>query len=364
MKIRRVAGLALALSVGSADSAPAQGASDVAHPVATRGASVIEIVPPLPLHKAVLAFSTLPVDSKLPPGVSAAGVVPLPPQHLLSPWSIAAAPPPEPAKTARQANTALAALAAVVPLPRPRPVLPQGGLALASVSSRPADLDGLRGHLPAVAPGSNCRNVFALGYAVVKSMPSRRGPGVCGTGEAVELSAVVLADGSLVAIEPAATFNCRMAEAMARWVREDLAPSARRVGQPFKALKNFASYDCRGRNRNPFALMSEHGRANALDIRGFEGVDGRWRFVDSPDISKALLAEMRRGACERFMTVLGPGSDGVHENHIHVDLAERANGRKLCNWRMAEPMVAKAPMNTPAKPPNRTAGRTLVPVQP
>jgi hypothetical protein len=145
-------------------------------------------------------------------------------------------------------------------------------------------------------------------------------------------------------------------------VREDLAPSAKRVGQPFKALKNFASYDCRGRNRNPYAMMSEHGRANAIDIRGFEGQDGQWRFVDNPDISKALLTEMKRGACERFMTVLGPGSDGFHENHIHVDLAERANGRKLCSWRMDEPAVAKAPATPSAKPASRTA-RGLVPVQ-
>jgi hypothetical protein len=361
MHTSKVTGLALALVLGSADSALPQSASNMSQPAAARGAASIEIVPPLPLHKAVFAFSPLPVESGLPQGVSAAGVVPLPPQHALSPWSVAAAPPPpEPAPPARPAATALGAIAAVAPLPRPRPALPQGGLALAAVGGRAADLDGLRGPLPAASPGAHCRNVFALGYAVAKPVPAQKGAGACGTGEAVELSAVVLADGSQVAIEPAATFNCRMAEGLARWVREDLAPSAKRVGQPFKALKNYASYDCRGRNRNPYAMMSEHGRANALDIRGFEGQDGQWRFVDSPDISKALLTEMKRGACERFMTVLGPGSDGFHENHIHVDLAERANGRKLCSWRMDEPMVART---APGKPTTRSA-RGPVPVQP
>ena len=197
-----------------------------------------------------------------------------------------------------------------------------------------------------------------------------KGAGACGTGEAVELAAVTLADGSRVAIEPAATLNCAMAEGLARWVREDLAPSAARVGQPFKALKNYASYDCRGRNRNPFAMMSEHGRANAIDIRGFESVEGRWRFIDSPDMPKALMAEMKRGACERFMTVLGPGSDGYHENHIHVDLAERANGRKLCGWKMDEPLVAqgapKGGAEEATKPSSRlaTARAPLAPVKP
>jgi hypothetical protein len=30
--------------------------------------------------------------------------------------------------------------------------------------------------------------------------------------------------------------------------------------------------------------------------------------------------------------VLGPGSDGYHEEHIHLDLAERSHATKLCQW--------------------------------
>jgi len=33
---------------------------------------------------------------------------------------------------------------------------------------------------------------------------------------------------------------------------------------------------------------------------------------------------LRDAACHRFNTVLGPGSDAYHADHIHVDLAERA----------------------------------------
>lgn len=381
MQVCQVTVLALALAAGATGSAAAQGAakSDAAQGApAVQGTPNIEIVPPLPLHKAVFAFATLPVETGLPGGLTPAGVLPLPPQHALSPWSIAAGPPavatassakpsrepvPEPAP-----KTALAAIATAAPLPRPRPALPQAGLALASVGEPPAV--SLRGRVADVAAGSRCRNVFALGYAEAKAIAPVKGAGACGTGEAVDLAAVTLADGSRVAIEPAATLNCAMAEGLARWVREDLAPSAARIGQPFKALKNFASYDCRGRNRNPFAMMSEHGRANAIDIRGFESVDGRWRFIDSPDMPKALMAEMKRGACERFMTVLGPGSDGYHENHIHVDLAERANGRKLCGWKMDEPLVAQgAPNGAPkeaTKPTPRLANARapLAPVKP
>ena len=41
---------------------------------------------------------------------------------------------------------------------------------------------------------------------------------------------------------------------------------------------------------------------------------------------------MRKSVCTRFTTVLGPGSDGYHEDHIHIDLAERRSGYRICQW--------------------------------
>jgi hypothetical protein len=35
--------------------------------------------------------------------------------------------------------------------------------------------------------------------------------------------------------------------------------------------------------------------------------------------------------------VLGPGSDGYHEEHIHLDQAERRNGFRICQWDVREP---------------------------
>ena len=46
---------------------------------------------------------------------------------------------------------------------------------------------------------------------------------------------------------------------------------------------------------------------------------------------------MKASACARFMTVLGPGSDGYHEEHIHVDLAERSNNYRICHWEVRDP---------------------------
>ena len=36
---------------------------------------------------------------------------------------------------------------------------------------------------------------------------------------------------------------------------------------------------------------------------------------------RAFLRETHAGACKYFRTVLGPGSDRHHENHLHLDLA-------------------------------------------
>jgi hypothetical protein len=35
--------------------------------------------------------------------------------------------------------------------------------------------------------------------------------------------------------------------------------------------------------------------------------------------------------------VLGPGSDGYHEEHIHLDLEPRRNNYKICEWDVREP---------------------------
>ena len=54
---------------------------------------------------------------------------------------------------------------------------------------------------------------------------------------------------------------------------------------------------------------------------------------------KTGARRLRASACARFATVLGPGSDGYHEEHIHVDLAERHGGYKMCEWDVREPVV-------------------------
>ena len=113
--------------------------------------------------------------------------------------------------------------------------------------------------------------------------------------------------------------------------------SYRYFGRPVVEITQIASYGCRGRNGNRFGAISEHAFGNALDIAGFRSgrrgeisvVSGWWRGGPR---ERAFLQAVLAGACAEFYTVLGPGSDRHHYNHIHVDLlrSNAKNGRHYC----------------------------------
>jgi hypothetical protein len=188
--------------------------------------------------------------------------------------------------------------------------------------------------------------------AVFQPLPVLVGPGDCGANDAVLMDTIVLSDQSKVAVSPPATMRCPMAEAIAHWVREDVAPSLKDQ-PPLRVLDNFDSYSCRGRNNIRAAQLSEHGRADALDVRDFALGDGRELGLTDVNVDKDWRQTIRASVCARFSTVLGPGSDGYHEQHIHLDLADRHNGYKVCEWDVRVP--PPPPQVEAAKPADGTA---------
>jgi hypothetical protein len=184
---------------------------------------------------------------------------------------------------------------------------------------------------PGAAPTA-CQMRLSPDRAVFKPLGELGGPPGCGGADVVNLERIVLADRTEVAVEPPATLRCEMADAIVSFVRDDLAPAAASMGAPLSAIENYDSYDCRGRNRVAGAKLSEHGLANALDIRSVRLKDGRVvRLADSGAPWEFRVA-MKAAVCNRFATVLGPGSDGYHEDHIHIDRVERRGGYRLCQW--------------------------------
>jgi hypothetical protein len=197
------------------------------------------------------------------------------------------------------------------------------------------------------ATPSACQTRLAK-LAVFKPLPLLVGAGECGAADAVLLDSIILADKAKVAVSPPATLRCTMAEAVAMWLREDVAPAVLKLGAPLRGLDNFDSYECRTRNRVPGATLSEHGRANALDVRAFKLANGKAIGLTDVNIAKSWRDGIRTSACDRFSTVLGPGSDGHHEEHIHVDLAERHGGYKMCEWDVRQPVVQAQKAEPPA----------------
>jgi len=197
--------------------------------------------------------------------------------------------------------------------------------------------------------------------AEFQALPVLAGPGECGADDAVLLKSVSMPEHGKVTLLPPSTLRCSMAEQIAGWLREDVGPAALKLGSPLAAVEDYDSYECRGFNRVHGATLSEHGRANALDVRGFKLADGKVIQLTDIAVAKDWREDLRRSACARFTTVLGPGSDGYHEEHIHLDLAERHNGYRICQWDVRE-AVAKVE-NPPAKL-EQSAAKNLDTVEP
>ena len=288
--------------------------------------------------------------------------------------ALAAAGAPAAARRATHADIGGPALPAKIPLPQPRPAAapedldkaPAGEAAPATADqptreevARPAPPD--EPAPPAAPPQSACRAALTEEIAIAPSIAPIRGPGACGGEDLVRLEAIVLPDKQKVSVTPPATLRCTMATAIADWVRTDLVAIAQKLGSEPAALDNYDSYECRGFNRIPGAHLSEHGRANALDVRAIKLANGRAITLTDRDVPRELREEVLHSVCTRFMTVLGPDSDWYHEEHIHLDLSERKNNYRICQWDVLDPLPRVAPL-LPALRPDEAPPREVAKV--
>jgi hypothetical protein len=161
-------------------------------------------------------------------------------------------------------------------------------------------------------------------------------PGGCGVAAPILIKAI-----GGTRIEPPAEANCAFAEQLHGWVTSSLQPSASSIlGRELVQIDNASAYVCRRRNHARSGKLSEHAKGNALDIARlrFSGdesstVKGDWsglRAKTGTSKKAKFLAMIRRDACIRFTTVLGPGSDRAHGDHFHVDYVRRKSGYRIC----------------------------------
>ncbi|GEP08406.1 extensin family protein [Methylobacterium gnaphalii] len=159
------------------------------------------------------------------------------------------------------------------------------------------------------------------------------GPGPCGIQQPFKITR--LGNGS-VALKQRMTLGCSALAETEAWLADTIQPAANLYfGVPVTEI-NAGTYSCRGQNNQVGAKLSEHSYGNAIDIMSFKLADdhvitvkGGWRGTEA---EQAFLREVFTGACARFTTVLAPGSNVFHYDHIHVDLARHdpRGLRRIC----------------------------------
>jgi hypothetical protein len=169
-----------------------------------------------------------------------------------------------------------------------------------------------------------------------EAMPPLGKEGGCGAAAPIMVTSM-----AGVAIVPPAEMTCDLAEAVHGWVSSSLVPAARQhLKKKLVKINNASAYACRRRNNARSGKLSEHGKANALDIATLAfndgsttSIKGDWsglRQIIGMSGKGNFLRQIRRDACIRFTTVLGPGSDSYHGDHFHVDVTRRRNGYRIC----------------------------------
>ena len=224
-----------------------------------------------------------------------------------------------------------------VPLPRPRPPFWPDPHSFAEAAGPDFDTASVTSAL------SDCDQRLAE-IADIELLPRLIGPGECGGRDLIRLNAVLVPNRKRVEVRPTAVLRCAMAESFAAWVRDEASDRVAARGDALRSVDTYGSYECRGRNWVAEAKLSEHGKGNAIDLRALVLADGRHVTLTDETVSKTLRDDLRDSACHRFTTVLGPGADGHHNDHIHLDGLERNNGARICQWDVREPPPPPAKM--------------------
>jgi hypothetical protein len=172
---------------------------------------------------------------------------------------------------------------------------------------------------------------------------------------------------SQVSVAPAATLACPLVSALDNWMATGVQPAAQRwFGQRVVEIKQISAYSCRSMNNQRGAPISEHAFGNAIDVAAFTLADGRKITVregwhGAPE-ERAFLHDVHASACRLFATVLAPGSNAFHYDHMHVDLARHGHGRSVCEPRPipGDLIARRAPLVTGSvEPPAERPGHRV-----
>lgn len=191
---------------------------------------------------------------------------------------------------------------AVTPAPAaanaPQPV-PAADTAEAAKRAHQADIETARARCTALL-----KSVVAV---TIAHDPIEEGE--CGALAPVEL--VSVGKNPEVALSPPAIVTCELAVALAGWVKADVQPLAKQhLGRDVVRIETMSSYSCRLAYGRKKGGLSEHAKANALDIRGFVTATGQTAYVlegwgmTSAEIAAAADAATKEQAAREVAAAL------------------------------------------------------------
>lgn len=210
----------------------------------------------------------------------------------------------------------------LAPLPPPRPAV-----AAPEPTTPAADSPEAAAEFPPLNAAQRCLAGLRASGAIAESVEqlSEQKSG-CAIDAPVRLS-VISAAGRAVTLPDRPIVACRFAATFAEWLIGSASVLAAGQGSPVKAVSTGPGHECRTRNRAPGGKLSSHAQGLAIDVASFSFANGAVLTVSAaasrPD---AGFQSVRASACSVFSTVLGPGSDRFHADHLHLDLQPHGSG--------------------------------------
>jgi hypothetical protein len=214
--------------------------------------------------------------------------------------------------------------AASPPLPPPRP---------AEAPSHPVPNDLAPAEQTKPTPTIDQACLDRLGAAGIEFEPVTLPPAVnpeCAIATPVRLKAVKLPPWWKTSIrlpdEP--VLSCQFGERFGHWLRDLVAPLiAGELAVELKSVHTGPGYECRNRNRAETGKISAHASGLAVDVASFELANGGTLAIkpNGDEHLRVTVDAIRVAACGWFTTVLGPGSDAAHAEHMHVDILQHGS---------------------------------------
>jgi hypothetical protein len=206
-----------------------------------------------------------------------------------------------------------------VPLPRPRPTD-------LHAPKSPSPEDGKSEAAEKPSGDEACLDrLKAAGFAFEPVTQHAAANPACVIDTPVKLIAVPAGSrtGTSVRLPEEPMLACRFAERFGHFLGDLAAPLiAGRLAVEVKAVRTGPGYECRNRNRAANGHLSAHALGIAVDVAAFELANGKALPIkpDGDVRGEAAVAAVRTAACGWFTTILGPGSDPAHTDHMHVDI--------------------------------------------